>query len=171
MMFPPLRDEVRSLGSGSYAQKELPLFEYAALAILYGAAVTALLVGARKQESALPERVAPEDIVLLGAATHKATRLLAKDRITSPLRAAFTEYQGSAAGGEVSETSRGHGLRRAVGDLISCPFCLGPWVAAGLTCAFVFSPRVTRVVAAGLTVIGISDFLHQAYEAAKKKAS
>jgi Protein of unknown function (DUF1360) len=33
--------------------------------------------------------------------------------------------------GEVPESSRGSGLQKAVGDLVTCPWCVGPWVALG----------------------------------------
>ncbi len=50
----------------------------------------------KQADRPLPERVSPGDILLLGVATHKLSRLLAKDWVTSFYRAPFTEYQGSA---------------------------------------------------------------------------
>ncbi|MFD7922153.1 DUF1360 domain-containing protein [Streptomyces sp. NPDC059740] len=45
--------------------------------------------------------------MLLAAATHKLSRLVAKDPITSPLRAPFTRYQGTSAPSELAEEVRG----------------------------------------------------------------
>jgi hypothetical protein len=59
------------------------------------------------------------DIVLLGVATHKVSRLLAKDWVTAPIRARFTEYQGEAGVGEVIESPRGQGMQQAMGTLIT----------------------------------------------------
>jgi hypothetical protein len=68
----------------------------------------------------------------------------------------------------VNEKSRGKGLRRAIGDLVSCPWCMGPWVAMGLVGAFVASPRVGRTIASIFSVVAISDWLHHGYVAAKR---
>ncbi len=46
----------------------------------------------------MPERIGPGDILLLGVATHKLGRLLAKDWVTSFLRAPFTTFKGGGAG-------------------------------------------------------------------------
>jgi len=55
--------------------------------------------------------------------------VVAKDRITGALRAPFVHCKRSAGAGEVKEEPRGRGLQRAVGELISCPYCMGPWCA------------------------------------------
>ena len=43
------------------------------------------------------------------------------------------------------------GLRHSIGELITCPFCLDVWIAAGFTIGLVFAPRLTRLVAAALS--------------------
>jgi len=40
----------------------------------------------------------------------------------------------------VMESVRGHGPQHAVGELISCPFCLGLWTATALTAGMVYAP-------------------------------
>ena len=73
-----------------------------------------------------------------------------------------------AGAGELEERGRGHGLRRAVGDLITCPFCLGTWIASGFIYGFLFTPRLTRILASIFAVSGIADFLQQAYVKAQE---
>jgi len=73
-----------------------------------------------------------------------------------------------ASVGEVEEESRGHGIQRGIGNLISCPYCPGPWCAAALALSFVFSPKMTRLFAAILASVAMSDFLHRAYHVAKE---
>jgi len=68
-----------------------------------------------------PKRFDPIDIVLLGFATHKISRVVAKDKVTSFLRAPFTRFQEDSGQGEVSEQPRGEGLRLAIGELLVCP--------------------------------------------------
>lgn len=126
--------------------EEMPLAGYAALLGLYNAGFAAMLVAAKQSGRDLPERVGYADLLVTGVATHKLGRIIAKDFVTSPLRAPFTKYKESAGAGEMNEKSRGRGLRRAVGDLVSYPWRMAPWVAAGLAFGFVFKPRATRLV-------------------------
>jgi hypothetical protein len=146
-----------------YADKPIPLKSYAALATAFN---VALATGIAATKDDLPERFSPLDLVLLGVATHKYSRLVAKDRVTSFLRAPFVRYEGEAGPAEVSETPRGHGPQRAIGELINCPFCLGLWVASGLGVGFVAAPRVTRFVAGVGAALAVADFLHLAHAAA-----
>lgn len=157
------------LFAGYKGGEEMPLAGYATLLGIYNAAFAALLLTAKKSGRHLPERVAYADLVLLGLATHKISRIIAKDRVTSPLRAPFTEYEEPADENEVKEKVRGQGLQRAIGDLVTCPWCLGAWVATGLTFALVFRPRETRIVGTVFAAVVISDFVSYAQEAAKKK--
>ena len=149
-----------------YADKPIPLKSYAALATAFNVALAAGLVATRDD---LPERFSPFDLVLLGVATHKYSRLLAKDRVTSFLRAPFVRYEGEAGPSEVSESPRGQGPRRAIGELINCPFCVGMWVASGLGVGFVAAPRVTRFLAGVGAALAAADFLHLAHAAASSE--
>ena len=146
-----------------YADKPIPLKTYAALAAAFN---VALATGIAATKDDLPKRFSPADLVLLGVATHKFSRLVAKDRVTAFLRAPFVRYQGEAGPSEDEETPRGQGPRRAIGELIGCPFCVGMWVASGLGVGFVAAPRVTRFVAGVGTALAVADFLHLAHAAA-----
>jgi hypothetical protein len=102
--------------------------------------------------------------MVMTAGTHKLTRLLAKDVVTSPIRMPFTYYRESGGPGEVMEEVREQGqLRHAVGELLTCPFCLSMWVASGFTVGMLFAPRVTRVVASTFTAVAGADYLQLMY--------
>jgi Protein of unknown function (DUF1360) len=151
-----------------YAPGEaFPLGGYLVSGGAYAALVASLAAAVRVTGRELPERPSVLDVVLLSAATHKVSRLVAKDSVTSPLRAPFTRYEKPAGHAELVEQVRGHGTRHAVGELISCPFCLAVWVSTVLTAGLVLAPRLTRLVAAGLTAVAVSDFLQLGYAAAK----
>lgn len=137
-----------------------PLGSYTALMSVFGALFGGLLVLTRGR---LPERFTAGDLVLGGVATHKISRLLAKDKVTQPLRAPFTENPEEAGPSEVSEEPAGSGPRLAIGELVSCPYCLGMWVGSGLLYGFALAPRITRFVAAVFTVHTLADFLQIAY--------
>jgi hypothetical protein len=149
-----------------------PLDGYAATMGAFGALATTVAVTARLTGRQLPERPAAADVVLISIATHKLSRLIAKDSITSPLRAPFTRYSEPAGSGELNEEVRDEGstLRHSIGELVSCPFCLAVWVATGLTSGLVFAPRFTRLAAMTFTAVAASDFLQMAYSLAKEAA-
>jgi len=128
---------------------------------------TALLA---KKLGRTPPEFGLADTVRLSVATHKLSRLLSKDAVTSPLRAPFARYESQAGDAEVMESPRGTGAQHAAGELLTCPFCLAVWIASGLTAGFVFAPRVARTVCTGLTAVAVSDTLQLIYDAAKKGA-
>jgi hypothetical protein len=140
----------------------MPLGGYGVLLGIYGAGMATALTWLHKRD-ALPERIGLGDTLLMGVATHKLTRIITKDWVTAPLRAPFTRYKESRGGGEVAEEARGTGMRKAVGDLLTCPFCTGPWVAGGLAITYALQPRVGRFIATILATTTVSDFLHRGY--------
>jgi hypothetical protein len=142
---------------------ERPLGGYAVLTGTFLSAAGAFAAWLARSGRELPERVPAADIALLGVATHKASRLLAKDRVTSAVRAPFTDYQEDGGPSEVEERARGTGMRRAIGELLVCPFCLGLWIAAAFTAGLIVAPRQTRWLASVLAVVTGADTLQIAY--------
>ncbi len=103
-----------------YKGKDAPLGGYAALMGLYGLTVGGMLWAAsRNKDRPLADSVKLGDILLLGVATHKVSRLITKDWVTSPIRAPFTEYKESTGEGEVEEKARGEGMQLAMGQLLT----------------------------------------------------
>ena len=147
--------------------QDRPLGGYTMIIGAYTAMLGALTAVGRVRGVRLPKKIGVQDTVLLCVATHKASRLLAKDSVTSPLRAPFTRYEESAGEGEVNESVRGTGVQHAVGELLSCPFCLAVWVSGGLTAGLVLAPRVTRLVLTALTAVAGSDAIQLLYDRAK----
>src|SRR3954470_17083997 len=152
------------MSSDGYAPgQERPLAAYAGLSAAFGAALAGALLGLKAAGRELPECPSARDIALAGVATHKVSRLLAKDKVTSFLRAPFTEYQESSGQGELEESPRGRGLRLAVGELLVCPYCVGQWVAAGFAVGMVRAPKVTRFVAGTFAAYALADALQMAH--------
>jgi Protein of unknown function (DUF1360) len=117
----------------------------------------------------LPERVAASDLALGAVAVHKASRLVARARVASTLRAPFTTFQDDAGPSEVDEAARGRGLRRAIGELLVCPHCLDMWIGAGFLGGLIAAPRATRWIASAFALPAGADALqlveHRAQEA------
>jgi Protein of unknown function (DUF1360) len=63
--------------------------------------------------------------------------------------------------------ARGRGFRRADGELLVCPYCVGLWIASALTGVLILVPRLARWVSLALAALTISDFLQVAYRKAE----
>lgn len=149
--------------------EQRPLRGYVGAMSAYSLLVGSAAVVARLLGRHAPARFTPWDVVLIGVATHKVSRLLAKDPVTSPLRAPFVRYEGTAGPAELQEQVReAGGVKHAVGELTSCPFCMAQWVATGFVAGTVLAPRATRVAATTFAVVAVSDSLQLAYAALER---
>jgi hypothetical protein len=154
--------------AGHAPDQERPLGGYALLTGTYLTLTGGFATWLHHARMPVADRVEGKDIVLTAIATHKLSRLIAKDRVTSVVRAPFTEFQDDAGPGEVEEAARGHGLRRAIGELLICPYCLGMWVATAFTAGLVVAPRPTRWVMSVFAALTGADALQIAYANAEE---
>ena len=155
-----------------YSDQPQPLGSYLTLMGTFGAFVTGLAAATRFSGTKLPSKApAVGDLLLLGVATHKLARLITKDAITSSLRAPFVRLKEETGGeGEVEEDARGEGMPRALGDLLTCPCCIGVWFAPPMWFGLLLAPRLTRFVAGILATVTGADFMHQLHVKAKSWA-
>ena len=138
---------------------------------VYLGLVTAGAAVIRASGRELPSRIPLGDAALMTVATFRLARRIAKDPVTSPLRAPFTTFQGSSGHAEVTEEVREHGgAKHAVGELLTCPFCLAQWVATGLVFGYATAPRATRLAALTMTMVAGSDVLQFVYDAIQNGA-
>ncbi|CAA9500670.1 MAG: hypothetical protein AVDCRST_MAG67-1958 [uncultured Solirubrobacteraceae bacterium] len=150
--------------------EDRPLAAYGGLMAAFGITLAGALAALRASGRELAARPRAGDLVLAGIATHKVSRLLAKDRVTSFVRAPFTRYQEPAGHGELEEQPRGTGVRLAIGELLVCPYCLAQWIAATFAVGLVAAPRATRFIAGIYVAETLSDVLQLAYKAAEDRA-
>jgi len=143
---------------------EVNLPGYAASLTAYALAATGLVLAGRARGQRLPERYELADIALGGLATHKFARLLGKASVTSPIRAPFTEFEEPAGSAEHVESARGGSVRHTIGELLTCPFCLGHWVGTGYVAGLALAPRQARTWAAVFAVSAVSDGLQHVYD-------
>lgn len=138
----------------------------------YAALTGTFLIGAGaaifglERKGRLPDRFAASDLALLGVGTYQLSRTLTRDRVTTFLRRPFAEEQGPAGRGEVKSEPRGTGLRRAIGELAICPFCMTQWVAGAALAGLCVAPRTTRFAASVLAVRTVAEFANIAHEGA-----
>ena len=139
-----------------------PLGGYAQLMAVYGIGTGVLALALRKRRDRM-RRLDLMDLVLYGLATEHLSRLITKDSVTAVLRAPFTAYKEPAGEGEVNEEVIGNGVRHAVGELLTCPFCAAQWVATALVAGRVAAPNLTRAVVAVSASARLSDYLQLLY--------
>jgi hypothetical protein len=132
-----------------------PLPEYATLTVTFGAVLGGFLLLAGDR---LPTRIGFGDMARIGLASFKLGRLIAKDEVTAFIRAPVTEGEESG-----EEEPKGEGLQLALGELVTCPYCIGVWLAAGLSGCLVLFPRETRFVTTIFGAQAVADFLNAGF--------
>lgn len=144
-----------------------PLASYGVVDIVYAGLVVGVGLLARRRR--IPD-VTIKDVVLVGIATHRLARTVAKDPVMSPVRAPFTRYDGVSGPSELKEEVVASGVGHAMGELLTCPFCLAQWMATGFAAGLIVAPEATRLAAASFSSVAIADFLQFAYSAAQQVA-
>jgi hypothetical protein len=151
-----------------YSSEEQPLRAYASLTLAFGSGMgAALLTAARRGR--LPDRVPVADVAAMALATHKLSRLITKDAVTSWLRAPFVRLEEKSGTNSLEEQPRGDGLQLSIGELLSCPECTGQWVAGGLLAGLLHAPRATRAVTSLYSALAIADLLQFVYTGIKNR--
>lgn len=111
----------------------------------------------REHERKRTFEMSPRDLALLGLATYRGARIVAYDRVTEPIRAPVTETVPDEFDAGENVVAEGTGVRKAIGELVSCPTCVGTWLAAGLVYGMRLAPGPTRLFAAILGVSGLAE--------------
>lgn len=117
------------------------------------------------RERGKPQELPARDLVLLGLATYRAGRLAAYDRVAEPLRAPVTETVPDEYHAGENVVAEGAGAQKAIGELVSCPTCVGTWAAAGLIYGLRVAPTPTRLLIGILGVSGLAEILNAGVEA------
>jgi hypothetical protein len=129
----------------------------------FGASVLTAVLAGRARGAELPRRFEARDLLVGAVATQKFTRILAKDAVTTPLRAPFAEYDRPLGSGEVQDRPKHGHPEHAIGELLACPFCLAPWTATAYVAALTLAPRAARAWAAVFSVVAGADALQHVY--------
>lgn len=92
------------------------------------------------------------DWLLLVLAAGRLTRLLVSDDIMEWLRKPFLEWKEEEGGDILYPHPRGAGIRRFIGELLSCYWCTGIWASIILYSGFFFWPVVFMPVILVLSI-------------------
>ena len=109
----------------------------------------------------LPRHINTLDLVLIGLAAARLSDVISTDEVMKWLREPFVQTEETEiAGREVTtRTGRGRGIRKVFGDLLSCPWCVGVWVAAGLSYAYFLLPGYVWLLILVLAIAEIGSIL------------
>src|SRR5437764_12468925 len=146
---------------------QVPHSAYAAIvgtfaAGLAGVGLLARALGRR------PEQQQPIDLAIIGLATFKAARTLARDEVTSFIRDPFVEGDAHEGGEEPVESGD---IRQALGELVTCSRCVGTWAAATLATTQILTPRFGRLLTWSLAAAGANDWLQAGFAALPETAN
>ena len=133
--------------------EERPLPEYAALTAGFWTVFLGFVVTNRDR---IPERIPFGDLARVALATYKISRVLTKEDVTAFVRAPVTEDA------EAQEPKR-EGMARVLGELLTCPYCVGLWIASTLSYSLVRFPRETRFATTIFGAYALTDFLHAGF--------
>ncbi|MEA2144022.1 MAG: hypothetical protein QOI64_2452 [Solirubrobacteraceae bacterium] len=137
--------------------------DYAAVNVVWAGLLTALLRATARDGRTAP---APAELPVFGLATFALTKALAKEKVGVWAREPLVEDD---AGGD--RHPRGRGLRYVLGELVTCPRCLGTWGSLGIVGLRVVRPREGRIVAGVLATAAINDILQSGFTLLCAKAN
>jgi hypothetical protein len=146
--------------------REPPYGVYAALTATFLGAVAIVAVAGARRRRLLPA-AGPFDLAVLGLATFKASRTLARDEVTSFIREPFVEGRTT----EDETPLQTGGARQAIGELVTCSRCVGTWVAGGLATTQILAPRFGRVLTWTLAAAALNDWLQAGFAMVTTKAN
>jgi hypothetical protein len=109
-------------------------------------------------------KLKPFDLILLGFSTFRLGRLVSFDTVFEPIRYPFTETVDMENGAGKVVEPKGEGMKRAIGEMISCPICSGTWIAAGLVYGLQLFPNLTRLFLWVNSSIGLAEFTNSLSE-------
>ena len=131
--------------------------DYALINLVYAGLFAGVIYATR--ERARKDPVALHELVPMSAATFALAKVIAREKVGTWVREPFVEHVDGVAKPE------GRGLRRAVGELVTCTRCVGAWSALGVVGLRLAYPDAGRNVANVLAVSGANDWLQAGFKA------
>jgi hypothetical protein len=130
--------------------------DYLAINAVYGALIGTLLLSARGQHARDP--ISGPELIPMSAATFALSKVIAREKIGSWMREPFVDQS------DGDRRPRGRGLRRAVGELVTCTRCVGAWSALGIVGLRLAAPDSGRIVTNVLAASAGNDWLQAAFK-------
>lgn len=133
--------------------------QYALLEAIFSAGLVGVVSLTRRAERdgcpAIPRRELP----VLAMATFSLADVLAKEKVSTWLREPFVQEDAD----HKPQAPEGEGLRRAIGELLTCTRCVGTWSALAIVGLRTASPSAGRATANVLALAGANDLLQSGF--------
>jgi len=145
------------------SRKPTEAHDYVAINVAWASMLAGLLGATGRGGKPGP---AGAELPVFGLATFTLTKALAKEKVGVWARDPLVEDDDAQ-----ERQPRGRGLRYVLGELVTCPRCLGTWGSLGLVGLRVARPREGRIVAGILATAAINDFLQTSFTLLCAKAN
>ena len=132
--------------------------DYAAINAVWISLLGGLIMATRGRASEDP--IQARELIPLSAATFAVSKAVARERIGSWVREPFVQEDNVE--GE-RQRPKGSGLRRALGELVTCTRCVGTWSALGVVGLRVMHPEAGRTVSMILASSAANDWLQTGF--------
>jgi hypothetical protein len=129
--------------------------DYAAINALWLSLLAGLVVASRGRSSEDP--IKSRELIPLAAATFAVSKAVARERIGTWVREPFVDQT-------EGQKPKGRGLRRAIGELVTCTRCVGTWSALGVVGLRVAHPEAGRTVSMILASSAANDWMQAGFK-------
>lgn len=99
------------------------------------------------------------EFIILALACFRMTRLIVFDKITEFIRTPFfdeVEEENENGQTEIYFMPKSTPLKKFMGTLLSCYWCTGVWVAAGLTAGYYLLPTIMSPIILVFAIAGLA---------------
>src|SRR3954467_233615 len=141
-------------GTNRGMDEETRPVDYAAINAVWVSLAAALVASSGRR--AADDPITNKELIPLAAATFALSKAVARERIGTWVREPFVD-EGDG------QRPKGRGLRRAVGELVSCTRCVGTWSALGVVGLRVLHPDAGRTVSAILASSAANDWMQTGF--------
>ncbi len=148
-----------SLGAASSSSSATTPANYALLEAVFLLGLVGVIALSRRRERDCSPAIPQRDLPVMALATFALADTLAKEKISTWLREPFVVEDGQ----HKPVAPEGHGLRHAIGELLTCTRCVGTWSALALVGLRTASPSAGRAVANVLALAGGNDLMQTCF--------
>jgi hypothetical protein len=133
--------------------------DYAVLEAVFATGLAALVALTRRRERDGTAAIPRDELPLLAMATFVLADVLAKEKISTWIREPFVEEGAD----HKPVHPEGHGMRAAIGELMTCTRCIGTWSALGLVALRTAYPAAGRATMRVLALAGTNDLMQSGF--------
>lgn len=133
--------------------------DYAILEGVFVGALTGVVALARRRGQQGVEVIGRRDLPVFALATFALADVVAKEKVSTWIREPFVREGDDHKPAE----PEGTGLRRAVGELLTCTRCVGTWSALALVGLKTASPAAGATTANVLALAGANDLMQSMF--------